>query len=163
MNTHILRSLIVVTSVVVSACSGNSATGPTTTPPVNFAGNYTGTYSVAGCTEDPGFSGFCAAGFPLNTRLPISLSLGQNGTSVTGNVLLGGISGNFQGTATGSGLQGTATLNPITSGGLTVTANVTSWTSTLSNSSMSGNFVVQYSVPALGSARVTGSILQLTR
>jgi hypothetical protein len=160
-----MRRLILLTALVCSACSGNS-TSPSATPQVNFTGVYNGTYQIVTCT-DGSLTGFCtSAGFVPGTRLPISFSIGQNQNSVTGTLMLGSISGTFQGTATGAGLTGTAAMNSLTLSGISVLTNVTSWSSTLTGNSMSGNFNVGFTVAVTGvtqPATVAASIVSLAR
>jgi len=161
-----MRAALLVSVVAVFAvgCSGNSNPAAPTVAQVNFNGNYTGTYLVAGCSETAALSGFCAAGFPQGTRFPIALSLGQNGTSVSGNLTLGGIGGTFQGTASGANLQGTATMTSIVAAGFTTTVNVTAWSTALNGNALAGSFSTLYAISSLGgSATVTGNISTLTR
>src|SRR5207249_6414023 len=78
------------------ACGSGSPTSPA--PVANFQGQYTGTYSVASCTETAAYVGFCAsAGFTNSIVLPIALSLTQNQSTVTGTLTLGALTGSFSG------------------------------------------------------------------
>src|SRR5215831_413628 len=104
-------------SLAISACGGSSTPdAPTIT---NFTGNYSGNYQITSCS-DGSLTGFCAGGgFNVGRQLPITMSLGQNGTSVSGNVALGNITGNFQGTVNNfTTLSGTAPLTPLLSNGV---------------------------------------------
>ena len=154
--------LLASTCFMAVACGGNS-TSPSQTQ-VNFTGVYTGTYQISTCTDGT-LTGFCtAAGFTAGTRLPISFSAGQSQNSVTGTMMLGSISGTFQGTATGSGLTGTAAMNSLTNAGISVLTNVTSWSSTLTANNMTGNFAVSFAVPGFAQpSTFTASIISLAR
>jgi hypothetical protein len=160
------RSLVlVVLSLLVSALSGcGSSDSPMQPTPINFAGNYSGTYQITSC-NDGTIPGFCAGtGFNVGTQLPITLALGQNGVAVSGSIALGSITGGFQGTANGTGLSGSAPLSTLLSGGVQLISNVTVWNSTLSGNGMSGTFTVTFAIPGIGSnANFTATIVSLTR
>jgi hypothetical protein len=160
------RSLVLVAmSLVVSSLSscGGSAS-PTQPTVINFAGNYSGTYQVTSC-NDGTLPGFCAGtGFNVGTQLPITMSLGQNGALVSGSVALGGITGGFQGTASGSALSGSAPLSTLILNGVQLLSSITSWSSTLNGNGMSGTFTVTFSIVSVGSnATMTASLVTLTR
>ena len=114
------------------AISAN-ATGPT------FQGTWAGRYIVERCDGTGSVQDyFCSArgSYPPGTDLPISMSLTQNGTSVSGTLSLGSVTGVVTGTVTGAGdmvLQGTVRSGQ-TSGTLS------GWSTTVSGSAMSGSF-----------------------
>lgn len=157
-----MKRLLLIGALLASACGGNS-TAPSA-PTVSFTGVYSGTYRIAACS-DGSIIGFCAsAGFVPGTVLPISFSAGQNANSVSGNIMLGSISGNFQGTANGSGLTGTAAMNSLTVSGITVLTNITSWSSTLNGNSQTGNFTVTFAVAGVVTpGTLTANLVTLSR
>lgn len=114
-----------------------SISGNATAPA--FAGSWSGRYVVERCDGTGSVQDyFCSArGFyPPGTDLPMSLSLTQSGTSVSGTLSLGSVTGVVNGTVTGSGtlvLQGTVRSGQ-TSGTLS------GWSTTASGASMSGAF-----------------------
>jgi hypothetical protein len=156
-------TLLLLIGLLTVSCGGSdSSTGPTVQP-VSFTGVYTGTYVVASCSSGP-ITGFCSGNFTPGAQLPISMSLGQNSNSVSGNMSLGSFSGNFQGTASASGLTGTATLATVNLNGVSVIPNVPAWSSTLNGNAMTGSFTYTFAVAGLsGVAAVTATIQTLTR
>jgi hypothetical protein len=159
------RLCLVLVAAVCSACSGNS-TSPSATSQVSFTGAYTGTYQIVSCA-DGSLTGFCAAaGFGPGTRLPISLSIGQDHNPITGTLMLGAFTGTFQGTASGASLTGTAAMDTISNAGLSLSTNMTSWSSTLTANSMTGTFNVAFAAAAAGFTQpstFSASIVSLTR
>jgi len=138
------------------AISGN-ATAPT------FQGTWAGRYVVERCDGTGSVQDyFCSARgfFPPGTDLPLSLSLTQNGTAVSGSFSLGQVTGSATGTVNAGGtlvLQGTAS-----SGQLTTT--LSGWTSTVSGSSMSGTFSYNASVSGIpGVAVIVSRLSGVTR
>ena len=165
--TILNMSRLALLTIVVAACTGCSNKSPTAPPATvgslsDFSGQYSGTYRVKECVTDGAFFGFCeAAGLPPGTTLPIALSLSQNQGTVTGSVMLGQIAGTFQGTVSGSTLNGTAVMtDPSNEGVMTITA----WNTTISGSALSGGFTLVFRVTGTtGSATLTTTIVQLTR
>ena len=104
-----------------------------------FQGTWAGRYIVERCDGTGSVQDyFCSArgSYPPGTDLPISMSLTQNGTSVSGTLSLGAVTGVVTGTVTGAGdmvLQGTVR------GGQT-SGTLSGWSTTVSGSTMSGNF-----------------------
>jgi hypothetical protein len=147
--------------LVVAAGCGSSPAQPT---PFTWTGDFSGTYQITSCSDGP-LTGFCAgAGFTVGAQGPITLSLGQNGTSVSGTVALGSLTGTFQGTATGKRLSGSAPMMPITSGDVQVLATIIDWSSTLSGNSMTGTFTVTFAAVGIaGNASFNASIVTLKR
>jgi hypothetical protein len=162
-----MRRLVLVAALMLGGfgCgSSSSATAPEPTYPT-VQGVYTGTYAVSSCSDN-GLTGFCETGaFSPGTQFPISLSLGQTQSNITGTMILGGVSGTFQGTLTTSGaLSGTAALGNLQLSGLTFTLNVPSWSSVANANTMTGSFQMAFRVAgATGSPTVNAIILQLSR
>ncbi|HEY3043614.1 MAG TPA: hypothetical protein VGJ39_06300 [Vicinamibacterales bacterium] len=162
-------------TIAVAICAGCSNSNSPTSPaaasttgggtPANFQGQYSGTYRVNSCAAEGIFVGFCeGSGSTAETTFPITLSLTQNQSAVTGSVMLGEIAGMFQGTASGSTLSGTAAMADISDQGLTLNTSITTWNTTLSGSGLSGGFNVVFRVTgSTGSATWTATIVQLTR
>jgi hypothetical protein len=158
------RSPFALLLIVLLAGCGSSSSPTAPAAVTNFAGSFSGTYQIATCS-DGSLTGFCAAtGFTPGTRLPITMALGQNNTAVSGSVALGGITGGFQGTASGNTLTGSAPLTSLISNGTTLLSNISSWTSALTGNSMSGNFTVTFAVVGIGSnASFTATLVSLSR
>jgi hypothetical protein len=152
--------------MLAAGCAGShSPTSATTSTVVDVHGQFSGTYTVATCVADGGFTGFCeGAGFTAGTTLPISLSLTQSGSTVSGSVTLGSLTGTFQGTVSGGTLTGTATMTTPPNDGFTLTLSVANWNTTLTGDSLKGGFSLIFSTPSLsGSATLTATIAQLNR
>lgn len=138
------------------AISGN-ATG------ASVAGSWSGQYRVGSCDGTGSNQDyFCSArgAFPPGSFLPISLSLTQNGTAVSGTISFGQVTGVVNGTINASGnlvLQGTAT-------GSQITASLSSWNTTVSGSSMTGSFTYNAGLAGVpGVAVVTSTLSGVTR
>jgi hypothetical protein len=125
---------------------------------------------MASCTDTGQFTGWCnpsgltgnLPGFTGN--LPLAVSLGQTQNSVSGTIVMGSTNGNFQGTANGSSLNGTATMNSLNVAGITAIPNVTAWSSTLSGNNMTGSFTLTYAATGLsGGVTIKATIVQLSR
>ena len=114
------------------AISGN-AIGPT------FQGAWAGRYIVERCDGTGSLQDYLCSSrgfFPPGTDLPIALSLTQNGSSVSGSFSIGQVTGAASGTVNAGGtlvLQGTANSG-------TLSISLSSWATTASGSSMTGNF-----------------------
>lgn len=114
------------------AVSGN-AVGPT------FQGTWSGRYIVERCDGTGSLQDYLCSSrgfFPPGTDLPISMSLNQNGSSISGSFSIGQVTGAATGTVNASGvlvLQGTANSG-------TLAISLSSWTTTSIGNSMTGNF-----------------------
>ena len=125
-----------------------------------FQGTWSGRYIVERCDGTGSVQDyFCSArgSYPPGTDLPVSMTLTQNGTSISGTLALGQVTGVVTGTVAGGStlvLQGTVRSGQ-TSGTLS------GWSTTASGSSMSGNFSYDAAftgIPgvAVGRARLRG-------
>ncbi len=128
-----------------------------------FAGNWSGRYVVERCDGTGSNQDyFCSqrGAFPPGTDLPIALSLTQNGTSVSGSISLGQVSGPVNGSVNASGtlvLQGSAS-----SGTLSLT--LSSWSTTATSTSMSGSFAYNAGLSGIpGVAVVVSRLSGVTR
>jgi hypothetical protein len=128
-------------------------------PPFN--GFWTGTYIVERCDGTGSIQDiFCSANrglYPVGTTLPISMSLTQNGSSVSGPFALGTVAGQVSGTVSAGGvltLQGTATSG-------TITATISAWSTTVQGNSMSGN--ISYNLTSTGAPGVAAVVTRLVR
>src|SRR5262249_12402403 len=148
-----------------AACSSGSPTKATAVTVADFGGQYSGTYHFSSCTTDGLFAGFCdVGGFTTSSSLPMTLSLTQTSSSVTGPLTLGSLTGQFQGTVAGSTLTGTATMNDFSSSGSTLNTSVSNWSTTLTGTALSGGFNVVFHSPGVtGSATLTATIDRVTR
>ena len=162
-------ALITVLFAVSAGCNHSDPLSPTASSTTggtisDFQGQYAGTYRVDTCVEEGIFSGFCeGTGLVAGATPRISLTLTQNQSAVSGNVLLGAITGTFLGTVSGSTLTGTAVMTDITEEDVTLTTRISNWKTTLSSSGLSGGFTIVFSVPGeSGAATLTNTIVQLT-
>lgn len=141
-------------TVAVSA----NATAPT------FQGNWSGRYIVERCDGTGSAQDyFCSANrgaYPVGTDLPITMSLTQNASSVSGSVSLGQVTGSVTGSVN---LNGTLILSGTLTQG-TNTAQLTSWTTSVSGSTMTGNFTYNASLGGIpGVAVVVTRLSNVTR
>ena len=133
---NIARLAVVAVLVAVAAgCSSSDPLSPTAASTTgggtvsDFQGQYTGTYRVNDCVEAGFFTGFCeGTGLVAGVTPPISLTLSQNQSAVSGNVLLGQITGTFSGTVSGSTLTGTAVMTDIAEQDVTLSTKISTWT-----------------------------------
>lgn len=139
------------------AVSG-TATAPT------FQGNWSGRYIVERCDGTGSAQDyFCSANrgaYPVGTDLPITLSLTQNASAVSGSMSLGSVTGNVSGSVN---LNGTLILSGTATQG-TNTAQLTSWSTSVSGSTMTGNFTYNASIGGIpGVAVVVTRLSNVTR
>lgn len=178
-------SWIVVYSVVAAACGGGSsnrvtsptpavATPPPTTtvtppptqpvvPATPYTGRWSGRYVIERCDGTGSVQdllcGSARGLFPPGSSLPIAMDLTQSGSTVSGTVSLGQITGVVTGAVRTSGLL---TLSGIARSG-TATATLTYWDTQASGNTMNGffNFTATYSnIPgnAQVAARLSGVV-----
>lgn len=126
----------------------------------SFSGTWSGSYVVERCDGTGSVQDIlCSANrgaYPVGTVLPISMSLSQTGSSVTGTVSFGSVTGVVTGSVDGGGgltLRGTAT-----SGSLSLV--ITSWSTRIQGTSMQGN--VSYNATAVGVPGVAGVTVRLS-
>lgn len=156
---------IVVVAISAAACGGGNARTPTSstpvvstpppatttvTPPVTaappaapatpFSGRWTGSYVIDRCDGTGSVQDLlCGArrgAFPTGTSLPITLDLTQTGSTVSGTISLGQITGVVSGAIRTTGLL---TLSGVARSG-TATATLTYWDTRASGSTMDGFF-----------------------
>lgn len=153
---------IVVFATSTVGCGGNNArtptsASPTTLPPVvvapppvtpstpappatPYSGRWSGTYIIDRCDGTGSVQDLlCGArrgAFPTGTSLPIALDLTQSGSTVSGTISLGQITGVVTGSVRSSGLL---TLSGIARSG-TATATLTYWDTRALGSAMDGFF-----------------------
>jgi hypothetical protein len=101
----------------LSACGGSSPSAPTAPPIAQYAGNWTGTYTITGCTQSGGIALANICGSLGNTP-PYGLQLTQTGSNVSGSFTLGTVSfPNVGGTVGSDGslaLSGTSLSSGVT-------------------------------------------------
>jgi hypothetical protein len=164
MKTRFVLGAAALALSVACSSNSNSPTSATAVTIADFNGTYTGTYNITNCSESGQFAGFCAAGVPAGTSLPIFLTLTQTGGTVSGTLTLGSVTGTFQGTVSGTTLTGTASLSFPSDDGFTLTISVSNWNTTISGNAMSGQFTLVFGSPAIsGNATIAASIAQLNR
>jgi hypothetical protein len=158
-------------AVLSAACSGRSPSAPSSPPPSDVQGQFTGSYVITSCVETGVFfSGLCVGSSSnAGSTFALELSLVQNQTVVTGTITLsrgGGspLSGTFQGLIQSSGhLTGTASLPPLLLLG-TINRDLRAWDSTIAGNSLNGGFtLVHSSSTETGTMTVSASLVQVTR
>lgn len=148
------RACIAVLCLGTLACGGNDSTGPSAAKVPNYAGNWSGTYTLTGCNQNGTIAAANLCG-SLGTTSPYTFNLTQSSTNVSGSFALGTIQfQNVGGTVKSDGslaLQGTSVSN-----GITIVVN---WALNIPASALSGTVTQQWTSTGLsGSATVAGSI-----
>jgi hypothetical protein len=109
----------------------------------SFTGNWSGNYIVERCDGTGSLQDIlCSAPsgsrpgglYPVGTSLPMTISLVQNGNSVTGTFALGSV----RGPATGTVVNGVLTLQGTASSG-TLTGVISSWSTRVQGNVMTGS------------------------
>ncbi|HYB96366.1 MAG TPA: hypothetical protein VEC39_15445 [Vicinamibacterales bacterium] len=122
-----------------------------------FTGTWRGTVRSSACTASGFLAGFCGSNPSIVDTM--TLTLQQNGTSVTGTINVGGFPAAATGTATGTRLS---ISGRHVSGG--ITTSYESWDTSLSGSTMVGTFVIGLSSsPLPGFARYTMSLSSVSK
>jgi len=152
MNRRLLAC--VSTSLLLTACGGNSATGPSAPPPPNYAGTWSGTYTVTGCTQSGGMALANPCGL-MGTTPRYSITLTQNGTSATGSFTLGSLA--FPSTGGTILSDGSLALSATYfSDGITI---ITNWALHNSGNAITGTVTQLWQSTTLsGQANVAGTI-----
>jgi hypothetical protein len=121
--------VLILTAVLEAACNGgsNSPTSPTRTPaptvtappaatitppppvqPTPYSGRWSGQYVIDRCDGTGSVQDLLCGTrrglFPPGTSLPIAIDLTQNGTTVSGTIALGAITGVVSGAVRSNGL-----------------------------------------------------------
>ncbi|MGD9902594.1 MAG: choice-of-anchor D domain-containing protein [Vicinamibacterales bacterium] len=130
----------------------------------SVAGTWSGQYRVGTCNGTGSNQDyFCSSNrgaFPPGSVLPIALSLTQSGSSVSGTISFGQVTGVVTGSINAAGnlvLQGTAT-------GGQVSVSLSSWLTTVSGTSMTGAFTYNAGLNGVpGVAVVTSTLSGVTR
>jgi hypothetical protein len=146
--------------VATAACgSSSSPSSPSAAPVANYSGNWSGAYSVTGCTQNGGvaLANICGA---LGNTPPYSMNLSQTGRNVAGTFRLGSI--DFPSTGGAVGSDNSLQLNATSlNNGVTI---VVSWNLRMATNQMSGTVSQQWASDTLsGGATVAGTINTATR
>lgn len=151
------RGLLVGVLLLCAACGG-SPTAPSVKTP-NYAGAWHGNYTLSGCTQSGGVALANVCG-NLGSTPPYTMTLTQNGTSVTGSFTLGSI--NFPNTGATIAADGSLGLQATTiNQGITI---VVTWALTLPNNVLAGTVTQNWTSDTLsGSASVVGTIATALR
>jgi len=164
-----VKQAIAVTGLLLlAACGGGGGGGgpiePEPLPPPNYAGTWTGSYTVSSCTNSGFFADAALCGSVLNTTAAFGFVLAQSNRTVTGTFSLGSLnSPAVSATIANDGslvlaapvaqgsftLTTTWTLQQATAGALTGQTRQV-WTA----AGQSGDAVLQG--PIVSAARVTG-------
>ena len=145
---------VLAAAILSAACGGSKSPTTPTEVIANYAGNWSGAYSVTGCTQTGGVAAanVCSA---LGNTPPYSMSLTQSSHNVSGTFTLGSIA--FPATGGTVGTDGSLQLNATAiNSGVTI---VVSWNLRMASSQMSGTISQQWASSTLsGGATVTGTI-----
>lgn len=153
--TSRVLALVVVVAMSGAACTGKTSTptspstsappAVTTTPPpappaTPYSGVWEGRYRIDRCDGTGSVQDLLCSPqrglYPPGTTLPIRLDLTQNGSSVTGRIELGAVTGVVTGVVRSNGLL---TLSGTARGG-TTSAEITYWDTRALGNAMDGYF-----------------------
>lgn len=139
-------------ALLVAACGGKS-TDPSERIP-DYAGNWSGTYTITGCTQSGGvaLANICGS---LGSTPPYSFALTQSSRNVSGSFALGSIQ--FPSTGGSIASDGSLALSATTNqNGIIVIVN---WALNMPASVITGTITQNWTSTTLsGSAAVAGSI-----
>lgn len=130
------------------------------TPTTNVAGTWRGSVFESRCSSSGGLS-ITVSGLPFCTAFnqrtyPITFSLSQSGTSLSGNLDLDGELLTLTGSVQGNRLQLSGTGSLRTNSGDTLRYTITQWDTSVSGTSMSGTFEIATTVVGLAGAYTEG-------
>jgi hypothetical protein len=143
-------TFVVGLALLFAACGSNSSSpsaptpAPTPTPTpvlqvVNFAGEWTGTYTVTACRQTADFYGQFCGSMSTSGANSIDMVVAQRGSDVTGSLSLGSDVGPLSGVVDTSGhLRTTAQTKGLYNIG------VTNWNTTMSGRQMVGTFTQEW-------------------
>ena len=148
------RSLLLIPTTLFAAiltgCGGNdinTPSSPSPPPPVaNFAGTWSGTFTASSCGHTGGWPS-CAGVF--DGVQPMTLTLTQTGSSVTGTLRQSDIDMSVTGSVSADGhllLNGTTTI-PVT--GLSITFALVGWDTQQSGNSLTGGWSDRLTAPGI--------------
>lgn len=151
-------SVVVLLATLAAACGGDSPTSPSKSV-ANYAGNWTGTYTITGCNQTGGVALANVCGL-LGSTPSYSMALTQSGSNVAGTFTLGTIT--FPNTGGAVGQDGSLALNATSiSNGINI---VVSWNLRMASNIMSGTISQNWTSNSLsGSAVVAGTIATANR
>jgi hypothetical protein len=139
--------VLVAVALTLSACGSNVA-GPTPSPSpiVSFAGTWSGTYTVTACGNNGDFKAidFCST-FSKGTVLPVTLTLTQNGSSVSGTLSQHDVHTPVTGSVGGTGhlsLSGSASVDGFT-------IETVGWDTVVSSGTLTGGWADKFTKPSL--------------
>ena len=158
--------LVVATGMLVTSCGGGEGPTSPTTPVPNYQGQWSGDYSITGCSGTGVFAQpptFCDT-FRVGTVLPLTLTLTQSGSQVTGTANFGNITMPVSGPVASDGrllLNGSAT---IVQGEANLNTSLQNWGTAMSGTSMTGNWGQVWSTNTGGGfANTTHTIRVMTK
>jgi hypothetical protein len=157
-----------VMAILLVSCGGDGGSGtpttpatPTPVPVTSFAGTWSGTYTITGCGHSGAFAEINWCGNLSYTPLPMTLTLSQSGSSVSGTLTQGSIATSVTGSVDASNhliLSGSTTL----SGG--ILAEILGWNTTVAGSAMSGSWNTKWTTGGLaGSAQTINTLSSVTK
>lgn len=148
-----MLGITMMAALVTAACGGSSPTAPAETI-ANYAGGWSGNYSITGCTQSGGvaLANICGS---LGQTPPYSMSLTQSARNVSGTFSLGSIQ--FPTTGGSVGQDGSLQLNATSnSNGITI---IVAWNLRMTGTQMNGTISQNWASSTLsGGANVSGTI-----
>jgi len=146
-------------AVLATACGSSGPTGPSAPPIPQYAGTWTGTYTISGCNQTGGVAAANICG-NLGNVAPYGFILTQSARNVSGSFTLGSIS--FPSTGGTVGQDGSLPLQATTvQSGITI---VVTWALNLPVSSLTGTVTQIWTSNVLsGQANVVGTISTANR
>jgi hypothetical protein len=150
----VLAAAGMLAAALVSACGGSKSPASPQVRIPNYAGNWSGTYTVTGCNQSgaAALANICGT---LGSTPPYGFTLTQSDRNVAGSFTLGSIV--FPNTGGAIAQDGSLPLSGTTvASGITIVVN---WALNMPAQAITGTITQQWtSVASPGSATVTGSI-----
>lgn len=160
-----MRSIFVCLSVcafalIVGACGSSSPAAPSAPPIPQYAGSWSGTYTITGCNQTGAFSlaNLCST---LGAAPRYSFTLSQSQRNVTGSFALGTIQ--FPSTGGAVGTDGSLGLNATYVDNASGIAIAVTWALNMPASTITGTVSQVWTASGAGQANVVGTISTATR
>jgi len=168
-------ALAAVLSLAAIGCGSESPAAPSARMPAaqtarakqaqdsgDFSGIYTGTYTISDCGRTGNWAPCAESTYAPGA--PLAMSLSQNGSSVSGQLILGSIVRSVSGTVLGNGHLQLSGSTTISDGGIPVTFAILGWDTELLGIDLRGGWKEHISSPAvLGFIQWVSTIESVTR
>lgn len=154
MKRHTPWVVMIVAALATTACGGSKSPTAPAEVIANYAGGWSGQYSITGCTQNGGIAlaNICGS---LGQTPPYNFSLTQASRNVSGTFSLGSIQ--FPSTGGTVGQDGSLQLNATSkSNGVTI---IVAWNLRMTGTQMNGTISQQWASDTLsGNVSVSGTI-----